>query len=818
MNFQRLDKKDIISLLIALLILISSYLFIQKYHKVAFPGQSINFQISKEDAFLKAQKFLNNQDVDINDFENSVGSFDYPQMTKIFIEKELGIEKSHKFFTKDFNIWQWSIRYFSPLKEDEIKLSFATTGELRIYNHIIPEEKAINSVASEQAIAVAETFINENTDLDLNQWELKEKSSESKKARVDYSYTYRKKNVDINGAYFEVRIKVYGNRVGYFKEYMKLPEYWERDYKKLRSQNNTTNLISMVFLLLLGISSIVYFVYSAIRKTIKVKTGLIFGITAFVIYLISQLNTLPLHLFYFNTNQTISNFYIDLLIGAILGGLLYGSAVFFLTASGEALYKDFLPKKNRLLCSFSPNGMKSKEFFSATIIGFVLAFLFISFQIIFYIIAENLGAWSPAEVSYSELLNTKFPWLFILFSGFIPAVSEEFCFRLYGIPIINKISKSKLFAVLITAVIWGFAHSNYANQPFWIRGLEVSLFGIAIGYIFIHFGIVATLVWHFTVDAFLTLIMFSKSGNLNILIPSYITACIALLLLAYNLFFYFRNKGFLVEDKMRNESEIPEDKIDNFLETSEIITHKSVKRPNLSKRQIYIILTATILSLATFFLPIKKLGSYFKYNTPQQEILKTAKSFLHDQGIDPDRFHNAVTITQDCDNSCLKYFTENTTIDTANFIFANYLPNIVSYQIRFFNEQEKEEFLVYIHPMDNIVTAFEHKIEEDAISYDLSKELAQLKVQQFLVQQNIDIKDFNLIESFSEVKKNRTDHTFTYESFTDFPANINDARLRISFVVKGDEIGYYKSWYKVPTAWTREQTKQTPLDSIRKIL
>ena len=71
----------------------------------------------------------------------------------------------------------------------------------------------------------------------------------------------------------------------------------------------------------------------------------------------------------------------------------------------------------------------------------------------------------------------------MLFAGFFPALTEEFLSRAFSIPFLQNVFRSRLFAIVLAGFIWGFGHSTYPNQPFWIRGVEVGLVGVVAGFL-----------------------------------------------------------------------------------------------------------------------------------------------------------------------------------------------------------------------------------------------------------------------------------------------------------------------------------------------
>src|SRR5439155_25604261 len=127
------------------------------------------------------------------------------------------------------------------------------------------------------------------------------------------------------------------------------------------------------------------------------------------------------------------------LVTGVLSALAAGGFLFILTAGAEPLYREMFPDKIALGSLFSLRALRTKRFFLGAVLGVTLTGIFIAYQTAFYITASRYGAWSPADVPYSDLLNTRFPWAFVLFGGFLPAVSEEFMFRMFAIPFLRNL-------------------------------------------------------------------------------------------------------------------------------------------------------------------------------------------------------------------------------------------------------------------------------------------------------------------------------------------------------------------------------------------
>jgi hypothetical protein len=438
-----------------------------------------------------------------------------------------------------------------------------------------------------------------------------------------------------------------------------------------------------------------------------------------------------------------------------------------------------------------------------------------AFQTIFYLVAKRYGAWAPADISYSEILNTAFPWILILIGGFLPAVFEEFTFRFFSIPFLEKIFKSKLLAILIPAVIWGFAHANYPNQPFWIRGFEVSIFGILIGFIFIKFGILTVLIWHYTVDAIYSSIILFQTGETYHIISSSVAVGIMLIPLLYNIIMYIKNRGFSDHEPLL-EREAPDQKPLHYDEQpSEACQPLTDAYHQLTPKRIKFGLALLIVFLLIKFIPVQNIGEFYNYPVPRSEIKQTAIEFLKGKGVDPDNFRNTLVLENNYNRLTGKYILEYSSVKKLNSILARHLNNPVVWKMRFYRPLEKEEYIIYIHPGEKKVVGFDHLIPEDAAAFSLDKDGARFRSEEFLLGSGYQLSDFTLVEDYSRQLQNRKEYTFIWESKEGHPANVEQATLRLKTIISGDDVSAYSIFYKIPEEWRHRKTQKSRTGNIK---
>ena len=807
----KLNSKDLWFILVCVLISVLSLIIGVKYFSKVFPEASIDFEITRSQSTELAEEFLTEKGFDWSGYSHAA-VFTHDNIAKVFLEREMGLSEANQIMGSKIRLWRWSNRWFKPLQKEEFRVHVTPKGELVGFEHLLPEESEGANLEKEEAQAKAESFLIQTMGINLSNLEFLDVKTEEKPNRTDHTFTWKEKEFDIKDATYRMEVKIKGDEVSGYKEFLKVPDKWKRSYEELRSKNNIASLVASFFFILISVGILFIFLKRIRNRDIKWRTALWFGLITFILVFLALMNVLPVIQYSYNTTDSYGSFLITRILQNLLAAIGAGVFIFLLTATAEPLYREHYKDKISLTRLFTWRGIRTKRFFKTLILGFTLTFFFFAYQTVFYILAEKFGAWAPAEIPYSDLLNTAIPWIFVLLVGFFPAVSEEFMFRMFAIPFFKKNLKLGAFlAIFLPAFIWGFGHANYPNQPFFIRGLEVGIAGIIVGIIFIRFNILAVLVWHFTVDALYTAFLLFRSGNTYFIISAGIATGILLIPLIIALLAYIKTRKFVSEEELLNKVEGTSTAPEVEEKVEEV---PSIDYHPLPARRILIGVVAVVILLCLYFVKSERFGKFVKFGNTAGEAKRVSEEFLISKGVEAKEY-NSVTTTQDIFNKYVgKYVLQREDFEKLNQVYDENLPGYF-WSTRFFKSLDEEEYKVYIDPEENRVFNYRHTIAEDAEGADLTKDEALPLVIAFLDSVGIDTVEYVLKESSSKKKKNRQDHTFVWEAKEGDLRNVEETKFRMQVVVQGDEVSHFGRFMKLPEQWERDRQKSTAISAIR---
>ena len=796
---------------------VAGALFARHYFFRAFPEASVDFRVSREEALARAQRFASSMGDDLSSYQSAI-IFDVDGDAKTYLERELGLEQANRMMSTELHIWYWSVRFFKPQQEEEFHVRVSPAGEIVGYSHKVEESRAGPSLDRAAAQAAAQNFLSGKLRIDLSAWDFlpEEVNSNKRPNRLDWSFTWEKHGFRAKDAPYRLEVSLQGEHIGGTQVFLQVPEAWERSFEQLRSKNIFYNEVALIpYALFLGAA--LWFGISLTRRGQTSWGGAIkLGIVVAVLLFFMQLNEWPLARASYDTNSSYGTFLFEQIAKAILFGLGSALTISLVLPGGEPLYRATQPNRLRLDKIFTWRGLRSKEFFSSAMVGLSLTGFTLGFVVAFYIIASHYGAWAPQELNYENSVSTAFPWISGVAIGLLASTSEEFLFRLFAIPFLQRLTGSRLLALILPAFSWGFLHSAYPNEPPYIRGLEVGITGIVMGVVMMRWGILATLIWHYTFDASLVGLLLLRSNSLYFKISGAIVGAAALAPLAFSGFSYLTRGGFEATEDLLNRAKPIQDISPPGAAPSSATQATGRRYDALTAGAIGFLAVCLLVGGALAWrLKQPVLGSYLKLSLDAKTGQARADEILRQRGLDPKSFHEVAVLVNVTDPVTNEFLRQRIGVTRSNNIYATQVPGAL-WRVRYFRDSQPEEYAVILRP-DGSVHSIRHTLAEAAPGSSLTKEEAQARAEKFLREEKkIGLSQWTLVEATSDKRPHRIDHTLTWQQNVPLDAatgSVSDstghAFARLELSVLGDEVANYRTYIKIPDDWRRKQEELT---------
>ncbi|HYH08566.1 MAG TPA: CPBP family glutamic-type intramembrane protease [Thermoanaerobaculia bacterium] len=815
---QRLSDNDKIFLAICVALVLSSVAIVIRYFDAAFPQAAVDFKVDRNTSSAIAERFLKAQRVDVRGMKHAA-RFESDDTARIFLERTIGLEEANRVTAEQVHVWAWRHRWFRPLVEEEYSVDVAPSGEIIGFTHRIPEERAAPPSSAEPPLAFL-TGIGINA-ADLN---LVDQSERKLPNRVQRIFTWESSSVRPAGAPYRHTVTVDGNLVTSYAQHLKVPDGWIRAYQELRSKNIAAGRVDLIFHAVLLVAAVVVFIVRLRRGDLPLRFLLGIGLGSMLLVGGVAVNNMPAQLAYYDTTESYAAFIGRLLVfDGVLQSLGTAMLLIVLVGSGEVLYRERLPKQLAMPRIWSRKALASKRVFLSLILGYALVPAFIAYQVVFYLGARKFGAWAPAEVPYDDLLNSALPWVAVLFAGFFPAVSEEFLSRAFSIPIIQKLVRSRWTAIILAGFIWGFGHSTYPNQPFWIRGVEVGIAGIIAGVLMDRFGLLPLLIWHYTIDAVYTATVLFSSGNTYYIVSAAMASLVFAVPLIVSIALYVRNKGFIPDDDLNNAS-MPVAPPEPEPETA-IAAAQFPEAQRVTRTRVIVCVALVIAAAVAIAIRPSSPSDAMNYRISSDRAKQIARDFVGRvrhayviaTPVEGFRSWDASSSREDGgapggfdDIAATWLVRSGTSVETLIDIFRTRI-QAGTWTVRFFTPLQKEELFVEVDPRTERVLGFHLYLDEEKPARSLSREEALALAQGTFDGFGIDVTAFELKEALSFQQPRRRDWLFHFDERTPLAPR---AFRRVTVRVAGGEVTQFTKSVKIPDSVYREATTQTLLNVV----
>jgi hypothetical protein len=488
----------------------------------AFPIVSLEQSLTRDIALARADSFFRAHGLAPAGARTAV-HFQGNDSLRTFVELAGGGADSLNALVRGRDVapFSWSVRAFVPRDPHEARIEFAPDGRVIGFARTLAETDRKPTIAADSGQRLAAlalgTWINDRAD----RWRVVSSSYETRKTsgRVDRSYTFERIDRRVGGAPIRAEVVIAGDSPSKVRQYVEIPESFRRRYGEMRSANDILALIASLGALVIAIAGIVFVSRSARSKNIRWREAMTVGAVIGVLTLAAGLNEMTGSWYGYDTAMSPTAFQARIAMEALLMGGLTALLAGFTLAAAEAATRQAFPHQLDWWKLWKYRG--TREVAGRVAGGYAVATFGFAYVALFYLVTRNLlGWWVPSEVlDDPNLIATPMPWMSGIAVSLNAGVWEETLFRALPLALLSLWVGQRPArhwwmgaGVVVTALVFGFAHANYASWPPYSRGVEIFLDACFWGVLVLTFGVLVTVVAHFVYDLVL-FGLFATSGS-----------------------------------------------------------------------------------------------------------------------------------------------------------------------------------------------------------------------------------------------------------------------------------------------------------------
>jgi membrane protease YdiL (CAAX protease family) len=707
----------------------------------------------------------------------------------------------------------WSVRAFVPGDVREAQVHFAPDGRIIGFERKLAEADRRPSVSADSGQRLAQlalgTWISERAD----RWKLVTSSYEVKKAsgRTDRTYTFERADRRIGGAPIRSEVVIAGDTPASILRHVEIPESFQRRYAEMRSANELLALIATFAFLGVAIAGLVALTRFARERRVRWREPIIVGSVIGALALLAAINEMPGSWFSYDTAMPPGTFLGLQVLLAVLLGAFTTLLVGFTLAAAEAATRQAFPRHLDWWKLWRFRG--TREVAARVGGGYAVAAIAFAYVATFYLVTRTLfGWWVPSELlDDPNQIASPMPWISGIAASVHAGVWEESLFRALPLSLLSLwvgVRPTRRWwmaaGVVASALIFGFAHANYASWPPYSRGVEIFLDACFWAVLFINFGLLVTVIAHFVYD----LVLFGIFAASGTTVEYRVTAAIiALALLApalVVLWRWVRQRGF---------TDAPEDALfaawmpGAAEEQAAPIAPRQVGAFTTRARRLALAAAVAGVVVAVARPPKPALGSQF--TADRAHVVQTADSMLLAHGGNPASWKRLTDIGKDTLSAWPRFVRKYKLIPEAQRFASTYEPP-TWWTVRYVHTtgtaaQRTEEWRVRVWPNGRPLDT-RHLVPDSASGTTPDTTAVRRIALATLTREGIDTSTLQETELQETARPARRDVTVTY---TDTAVKLPDsATARVWVQIAGDQPLVARRGVELPEAFLRADRAQ----------
>ena len=412
----------------------------------------------------------------------------------------------------DVALYRWTVRALTPGDVHETRVRFAPDGRVTGFWRRLAETDRYPALDSAVALSRARGVLTEWMGHRAEDWSLVSASREVVPAsgRVDQRFTFEHISRRVAGASVRVSVEIGGDTPTGAREFVVIPEAFQRRYAEMRASNQLLAQLAAFGFPVYGMIALLALYRGQREGTVRWRGALVAATVIAGLQAASMANEIPGSWYSYPTTAPPGVFLLQQALAALVVPLLFGAFLVVVLAGGEWLVRGAFPGQLDWWSAWRARG--TAPLTRQVLAGYALCAVGLGYVATFYYVARHLlGWWVPsALLDDPNQIATPLPWLSAVANAAQAGVMEEVLFRAIPLSAVAVLTRGKAWhrpamaaAVVGTALVFGFAHASYASWPAYSRGVELFAEAVLWALVFLRFGLVPTVVCHFTFDLFL---------------------------------------------------------------------------------------------------------------------------------------------------------------------------------------------------------------------------------------------------------------------------------------------------------------------------
>lgn len=407
----------------------------------------------------------------------------------------------------------WTVRFLRELQEGQFYVDVDESENVGGFIHRIADSAQGADLAQTDALTIAQAFIVKQGDVSLANTTLVSATTTKKESRTDHTFKWTISGEDPD---LRLAVTVHGSVIdGYRYSYVDATDSGPTDLAARFFLTNVSGYLESLITLVAVVTLLIALIQGV---SLPWRGAIALALIMALITLVQELNRLPARAAFYDAASSLYAYWQG--EGSYSLRVVSRSSaqtLLFALAGWSVCRHVFGPEHGTWLTT--PRYWGSPQAARASFTGYAIAAVWLGGVGTFYLIGAGFfETMIPSSwFGHSDLRNTWVPEVVPLTTSMEAAVSEELIYRYFAITLLLRYLKWRFLSVLIPSMIWGFGHYTELS-PYYLRGIELTLFGTFVGYCFLRFGLIAVITAHYVYDAVVGVVPFLYTSNTSFVV------------------------------------------------------------------------------------------------------------------------------------------------------------------------------------------------------------------------------------------------------------------------------------------------------------